>query len=384
MRISVQLINAADRFQVWSEKYDTDLRDLFDIQDEITESVIDALKPKFRSKESLAVDKTAALIAELQQHAGSIEAYQLYLRGRFHFNKLTPDGFYLALESFQKALAMDPGFAAAHAGIADAHIFSSELGRVPPLEAMPKAKQAALEALRLDPANAEAHMSLAFIHQEFDYDFESAEREYKKAIELNPNAPMAHQYYGALLSQLGRQTEAEGEFRRANVLDPLSPASNWIRPLGLFFARRYDECIELTDNLLGLDADFPAAHLVASFGYQMQEDFARSVAAYTRFLELCGLSELAEVGRQSYEAGGWPSFLQTMTSPESRPLITAYITAVFFEALSEHDQALAMLEESFNRREGHMVMLNVDPRFQALREDTRFKELLKKVGFPDQ
>ena len=380
MRISVQLINAADRFQVWSEKYDTDLGDLFDIQDEITRSVTAALRPKLRSREAAMAD----LIAQLQQHAGSIEAYQLYLRGRFHFNKLTPEGFRLALDSFQQALAVDPGFAAAYAGIADAHVFSAELGPVPPLEAMPRAKTAALEALALDPSNAEAHTTLAFIHQEFDFDFESAEREYKKAIELNPNAPMAHQYYGALLSQLGRQEEAEREFHRANVLDPLSPSSNWVRPLGLFFARRYDECIQVTENLLALDADFPAAHLIASFAYHMKGDFGRCVEAYTRFLELCDLVELAAAAREAFESGEWPSFLGKMTSREVKPFITSYIAAVFYVALSENDQALAMLEESFHRREGHLVMLKVDPRLERLHENTRFKELLGKVGFPDR
>lgn len=384
MRITVQLVNAADRFQVWSEKYDAEMRDLFDVQDKITLSVVSALKNKFQQSSASLGEKAAELIEEFRHHASSVEAYQIYLRGRFYFNKLTPEGFYLALDCFRKALEIDPGFAAAHAGIADAHVFSAELGPVPPREAMPKAKQAALDALAIDPSNAEAHATLAFILQEFDFDFAGSEVEYRKAIELNPNSPVAHQYYGALLSQLSRPAEAEREFRRANELDPLSPSSNWVYPLGLFFAGRYDESIKRTRRLLELDPNFPAAHLVASFSYQMKEDHDSFVDSYTRFLDLCGVGELASIGRRSFESGGWIAFLRAMTSPEARPLITSYITAVFYEALGEHEPALAMLEDSLEKREGHMVMLDVDPRFAALRDDGRFRDILRRVGFPDK
>lgn len=382
MRITVQMVNASDGYHVWSNKYDTDMRDLFDVQDEITLAVVKALKTKLFGKPK-EVDQMTALIEELKQHAHDVEAYQLYLRGRFFFNKFTIDDYYRALDCFQKAVEIDPNYAAGYAGIADVHVWLTELGPVPPLEGMPRAKEAALKAIALDPTVSEAHTSYAIVLQEFDYDFAQAEAEYKRALELNQNNAMARQLYGGLLAQLGRFDEAESKFDEAQELDPLS-LINWLHPFGLFLAGRYDDSLERARSILELDPNIPAAVLILSFDYQMKQDFAACVESYTRFLELCELPQVATLARSAFESDGWQGFLRAMTSPETRPAITSYIAAVYHAALGETDAAFTRLDESLDKREGHVVMLNADPRFEHLRDHPRFQRLLNTIGFPAQ
>jgi len=379
MRISVQLISTEDGYNVWSEKYDTQMTDIFDVQDEITLSVVSALKAKLLGT-SEANRKMSDLIEELKHHANDVEAYQLYLRGRYFFNKSTVDDYYRALGCFQKAIEIDPAFAAAHAGVADVHIWLTELGPVPPRIGMPLAREAALKAIAIDPDLSEAHTALALVFQEFDYDFAQAEAEYRLALDLNPNNTMAGQLYGGFLSQLGRFCEAEPRFRKAADLDPLSLV-NWLYPFGLFMARKYDESIGRLQSILDLDPNVPAAVLILSFNHHMKQNFAAYVETYTRFLDLCGLSDAAAIGRSAFEKDEWTGFLRAMTAPDAQLGTTSYITAVHFAALGESETAITHLQESFNKREGHVVMLNVDPRFDSIRSDARFRRIIQTVGF---
>lgn len=383
MRITVQLINVSDGYHLWSEKYDTEMRDIFEVQDEITASVVGALKVKLLGKDDAADDKMKALVAELKHHAQSVEAYQQYLRGRFFLNKFTPRDFEHAIECFEKAIAIDPDYAAGYAGLADAHMLSTELGPVPPGVAMPKAKEAALKALLLDPMLSDAHSALGFVLQDFDFDFAGAEKEFRRAIELNPNNSNARRSYAQLLAQLGRHEEAESEFKKALEIDPLSAIGNWIYSFGLFEARRYDDCIEQARKTLHLDPNFPAAYLSLSFAYHMKQDFAASVDAYAKFCELCGTSDVAAAARKAFSEHGWEGYLQAMIDRNVRPLLSSYIVAVYQAALHKTDAAIASLEESFAKREPYIVMLYIDPRFDGLRVERRFQELLKKVGFPE-
>ncbi len=383
LRINVSLTSTADGFNLWSDKYDTEMRDIFDVQDEITRSVVRSLKEKLLGRTENEDEKMAALIEELKHHAHDVHAYQLYLRGRYLFNKFTEPDLYRALECFHGAIEADPNFAEAYAGIADVYIWLTELGPLMPRDGMPKAKDAALKAIELNTDLSEAHTSLAIVLQEFDYEFEKAEGSYKRAIELNANNALAHQMYGALLAQLGRFGESERRFERALTLDPLSPTGTWIYPFGLFLARRYDRSIERARKILELDDNFAAANLILSFNFQMKGDFEACKENYCRFLEIFGLNDVASSARSGFEAGGWDGFLRAMTRPDVRKGVTAYISAVYFAALGEDNVALDCLEESYRLREGHVVMLNVDPRFDRIREHPRFQELLKTVGFQD-
>lgn len=381
MRISMQLVNASDGYHIWSDKYDAEFRDIFDVQDNITRSVVNALKTKLLGVEDKEDDQMTALIQQLQHYSRDVDAYQIYLRGRHSLNKFTVEGFYKALECFNEAIAKDPGFAEAYAGLADAHMMLSEMGPVPPREAMPKAREAALKALALNDRLSEAHSSLGLVLQDFELDFAGAEREFRRAIELNPNNSSAHQFYGQLLAQLGRHDEAENQFEKALEVDPLSVVGHWIYGFGLFHARRYDDCIEQSRRALELDGNFPAAFLSLAFAYHMKGEYAESVAAYATFSELCGAVETAKNIRESFDSGGWEGFLRTMTAPDAPVNVSEYILAVFCAALGDTDGALAKLRASLAAREPHIVMIKVDPRFDGIREDERFAELLRSVGF---
>lgn len=378
LRITAQLINVADGYHIWSERYDRELRDVFDLQDEITAAVVAALKAKLLTN-GTGYEETAAG-ADQKHYQADVEAYQLYLRGRFFLNKFNAENFVRALECFEKACAIDSRFPEAYAGIADAHILLTAMGPVPPHEAMPRAKAAALKALSLDDSLSEAHCSLGLVLQDHEFQFGAAERSYQKAIELNPNNPMAHQSYGQMLAQLGRHDEAEAEFKKALEVDPLSPVGNWGYGFGLFEARRYDECLEQSYKTLELDPNFAAAYLNLAFAYHMKTEYAESVKAYATFSELCGSPQTADVIRESFAAGGWEGFLRAMASVTAPAGLTAYIIAVFRAALGDLDGAISKLDEALAKREPHVVMLKVDPRFDALRSDPRFQGITDAVG----
>lgn len=373
LRISVQLINASDGYHLWSERYDREMRDIFAVQDEITLAVTTALKRKLLGEKNAAVFK---------HHTKNTEAYELYLQGRFFLNKFTAENFEKALEYFNAALAMDETYALAYAGLADTYAMLTEMGPLPPTEAMPKAKEMALKAIALDEDLAEAHSALGMILQDYDYDFAGAEKEFKHAIELNPNNPMAHRSYGILLVELGRETEAFAAFQKALEVDPLSVLGNWIYSFALFLTRRYDDCLEQAKKTLELDPGFGLAYLSLAFAYQMKGEYTASVGAYAKCGELCGFPENAAFVLESFAAGGWKAFLKAMTGPKRPFTFSSYIIAVFYATLGDTDGAFAELEASFEKRESHIVMMKADPRFDGLRGDPRFPELLSRIGFP--
>ncbi len=380
LRITVQLVNASDGYHVWSERYDREMKDIFDVQDEITIAVVDALKLKLLGTSE---DKVlAALVDDLKHYTTDVEAYQLYLQGRFFLNKFTTENSYKSIEYFDRAIAVDPNYALAYVGLADAYIMLTEMGPLAPSEAMPKAKEMALKALSLDADLAEAHSSLAMVLQDYEYDFAAAEREFRRAIELNSNSPIARQSYGILLTELERHDEAEIQFKKALAVDPLSVVGNWIHSFCLFLSRRYDEAIARAQHTLELDPNFGVAHLTLAFAYQMKGAHKRSVESYARCSEVMGFPENADYVRKSFD-GGRTGFLRSMTkSNANRPMtFSSYIVAVFFATLDDAENAFAELEASFAKRESHIVMLKADPRFDGLRNDPRFTELLTKIGF---
>lgn len=385
LRITVQLVNVADGYHLWSERYDREMKDIFDIQDEITVAVVDALKSKLLGETEEDNKELAALVEDLKHYTSDVEAYQLYLQGRFFLNKFTTETSYKSLEYFNQAIAIDANYALAYAGIADAYIMLTEMGPLAPSDAMPKAKEMALKALELDPDLAEAHTSLGMVLQDYEYNFAEAEREFRRAIELSPSNPNARQSYAILLTELERHVEAEKQFRKALEVDPLSIVGNWIYSFCLFLSRKYDLAIERAKRTLDLDPAFGVAYLSLAFAYQMKGEHEESVEAYARCSEVMGFPENADYIRESFK-GGWESFVRSMTTPSpNRPLtFSSYIVAVFFAVLGDADGAFNELEASFAKRESHIVMMKSDPRFDSLRVDTRFQAMLSRVGFPTE
>ncbi|MGD9561599.1 MAG: hypothetical protein AB7F88_04490 [Pyrinomonadaceae bacterium] len=380
LRITAQLIGTADGYHIWSERYDREMSDIFEVQDEIAAAVTKALRSKLLGIDEDKSDQIAELIRDLKSYSNDVEAYNLHLRGRFCLNKFTAADAFKAVEFFEQAIALDPRLATAYAGLADANIMLTEMGPVPSQEAMPKAKAAALKALEIDDKLAEAHSALGMVLQAFEYDFPAAEGQFKRAIELSPNNPVPRQAYGALLTELERHDEADVQFRKMLEVDPLSVASNWIHSFCLFLARRYDESLERAKLTLDLDANFGVAYLSVAFAYQMKGEFAQSVEAYARCSEVMGSPENAAYIRKSFKEG-WDGFLRAMTSGPRPAAFSSYIVAVFQAMLHNADEAFLALESSFEKRESHIVMMKSDPRFDSLRDDPRFDELLRRIGF---
>jgi tetratricopeptide (TPR) repeat protein len=287
-----------------------------------------------------------------------------------------------AADCFKQAIAIAPDFARAFAGLADSLIMLTEMGPMAPVEAMPKAKEAALKALSLDADLAEAHASLGMVLQDYEYDFDGAERAFLRAIELNPNSPIPRQSYGILLTELERHNEAEEQFAKMEEVDPLSVVGNWIHSFCLFLARRFDDALELAEKTLELDPSFGVAYLTVAFAYQMKGEYEKSAEAYAVCSEVMGSPANASYVRESF-AGGWENFLRAMTSPERPITFSSYIVAVFFATLGDKDGAFTQLEAAFEKRESHIVMVKADPRFDSIRDDPRYTAVINKIGFPD-
>jgi eukaryotic-like serine/threonine-protein kinase len=371
LTLSLELIDVDTENVIWSERYNRRQTDLVALQSEIARDVSQKLKTKLTGAEERKLAKN---------YTENPEAYQLYLQGRYFWNKQTNKEVEKSLEYFQRAIALDPNYALAYAGIADA-LSLNVIGAT--RERMTKAYEAALKAVSLDPELAEAHTALGRILAAYDYDFAGAEREMRRAIELNANYATAHHFLGDLLSVLGRHTEAEVEFRRALELEPLSVPINSIYGSALISARRYDEGIARLKKTLEMDPNFAAAHARLSIAYHALGRYDESIEERAKFLELNGDSQSAAATRESFAKGGWRGFLLFMTGNDRPSNLSFYLQAVFLTALGEKDKAFAALEKSYENREISLTQgLKVDPRLDPLRDDPRYQELLKKVGFP--
>jgi non-specific serine/threonine protein kinase len=374
LRISVQLVNAANGFQLWSERYDREMQDIFDVQDEIALAVVNALKLKLLGEEKAAV---------LKRFTDNTEAYELYLKGRFFWSKLSPAGLEKAIEYFNQAVSIEPNLALAYAGLADSYEILSQVSAVPVRETMPKAREFAEKALSLDPNLAEAYVSLGLVLADYDYDFVAAETHYKTAIRLNPNNPTAHQLYGQLLAQLGRHEEAEGELRQAIRIDPLSILLNWHYGFGLFESRRYDEAVIQLEKTFEMDSSFPLTQAVLAYIHQAKGNYPEAAESFARFYELVENSEDATRVRKSFADGGWSGFVRMMTG-ERRPAdVTAYLTATLHASLGEKEAAFVELEKAYSNHEALLPLIKIDPRVDSLRDDLRFKGLLKRMNLPE-
>jgi len=368
IRVTVRLVKTADGSSLWAGTFDEKFTGIFVVQDAIANKVAAALALRLGAEEQNHLTK---------RHTENVEAYHSYLKGRFHWNKRAPQDLRKSIEHFKQAIALDPSYALAYAGLADAYTLLANAGS-PAHEIMPKAREAAQQALSLDDGLAEAHAALGNIIIYYDYDFAGAEREHQRAIELNPNYATARHWYSELLMGLGRHEEALAEIRRALEIDPLSLILNRQYGASLLFARRYDAAIAQMKKAVDLDSNFAVAHSTLSVAYWMNGDYAESVEELARFQELTGGERTAALMRKSFAEGGWRGFLRAMTG-EPRPAnLTPYNVATFHAALGEKDEAFVELNKSYQNREGILGLLKVDPRFDSLHDDPRFQDLASR------
>jgi TolB-like protein/Tfp pilus assembly protein PilF len=366
----LELVDANTGNRIWGDQYNRKLINLVTLQTEIARDVSQKLKTRLS-------DASEQLLAK--NSTPDTEAYKLYLQGRFYWNKRTVKDLQKSIQYFNQAIAIDPNYALAYAGLSNAYSNLAEQEGIPP-ETFIKAKEAALKAISLEDNLAEAHAARAHVIMKTDYDLTGAERGYRRALELNPNYATAHQWYGNMLSFLGRHEESLAQFRRALDLDPFSLIINKNYGNTLYNARRYDESIEQLKKTIELDPDFLLAHKDLHFIYQKTGKYAESVEEFARYQELLGERQAAALVRESYARNGWQGFLRLVTSEAGPIKMSPAELAIYYAALGDKEKTFKQLEIAY--REGKLLWLKVDPLFDPLREDPRYQELLRKVGFP--
>jgi TolB-like protein len=379
IRLNAQLVNAVDGCDLWAESYERTMEHVFTLQEELSHAIVAALPLGPAGPASNLVRRPTA----------EPDAYTLYLRGRYSAHKRTVDGFALAIEYFEQAVEKDPGFALAHAGLAECWAFRGflEFGDLPPYEAMPKAKAAALEALRLDPRLPEGHTWLGVVHFLFDWDWAAAERELRRALQLQPEHAYAETWYAIFLANMGRHEEALLRILHAHALEPLSLSIRLCVGRCHFFARRYEEalaCIEgiLRDEPGHLLTTIWAARTLSALGrFADALEVTRGVPpqAQTPYLRSCAAYALAGLGRAD-EARSLCGALRREHG--TGPFFSLFVLAATHGHLGEYDTALDILVECYRLRDGWLAFMLTQPSYHGLRGHPRFEQLLADLDFP--
>ncbi|MDX6710813.1 MAG: eukaryotic-like serine/threonine-protein kinase, partial [Blastocatellia bacterium] len=374
LTLNLELIDAQTENILWGNRYERKSSELVALQSEIARNVSNKLKTKLSGAEAAKVEKN---------YTANAEAYQLYLKGRFYGSKRTAKDAQKSIEYFQQAADIDPNYALAYAGLAEANWFLAFYSYPQVNEAVPKARELALKALELDNSLAEPHSVLGVICFNYDHDFACMERETKLAIALNPNYAEAHRRYSLLHQDLGRFEEARIEIRRALEIDPLSPVINFQYAQVLFYERKYEESETQSKKNVELDPNFWYAHYQLFYVYRMKRDYASAVEELAKVQDARGEPDAAKLIRESFAKGAWQGFLRKITEERTRLKLYPYFVATFFAELGEKDKAFAKLSEAIKTKDQHTAWMKVDPYMNPLRDDPRFQEVLKKAGFPE-
>ena len=374
LTLNLELIDAQTENVLWGNRYERKSSELITLQSEIARDVSNKLKSKLSGADAAKVEKN---------YTANTEAYQLFLRGRFYGSKRTAKDAKQALEYYQQAVAIDPNYALAFAGLAESNWFLALYSYPQINELVPEARKLALKALELDNSLAEPHSVLGVICNTHDRDFACMQREQKLAIELNPNYSEGHRRYGLTLKHLGRFEEARIALRRALEIDPLSPVTNFETAQLLFYERKYEESEAQSKKNVELDPNFWYAHLQLFYVYRMKRDYALAVEELARVQDARGESDASKFIRESFAGGDWQGFLRKITGERSRLKLYPYFVAGFLAELGEKDKAFAALNEALETKDQHTAWMKVDPYMDPLRDDPRFQETLKKAGFPE-
>jgi eukaryotic-like serine/threonine-protein kinase len=374
LQISAELVDARDNSHIWGEQYNRKSADIFALQGEIAKEMTTALRMRLTGADEKRMTKT---------YTANPEAYQDYLKGSYWLNKSTEEGMHKCIEYFQEAIAKDPSYALAYDGLADCYGGLTPLGFVSPKETVPRAKEAALKALEIDDTLAGAHASLGYIKAEYDWDWSGGEKEFQRAIKLNPSYADAHRQYGIFLRTMGRLEEAIAENKRALELDPLSLIIN--RSLGVAFyeARQYDQAIEQERKTLELDPNFTQAHDTLGNAYIQKSMYKEGMAEFEKLLAISpgnplGLSDLG----YAYAVTGRRAEAQKVLDKLAELSMEKYVPAVdrarIYAGLGEKDKAFEWLEKGYEDRS--ISPIKVDPSLDPLRSNPRFADLLRRMN----
>jgi DNA-binding winged helix-turn-helix (wHTH) protein/Tfp pilus assembly protein PilF len=377
LRVTARLVSVLNEAVLWADKFDEQFTDIFEVEDSISAKVAEALAVKVSGEEQKRLTR---------RYTNNAEAYELYLKGRYFWNKRTEEGFNQGIKHFTLAVAQDPTYALAHTGLADSYIGLTFYNFGAPHETMPKAKQAAMNALFIDSALAEAHTSLAHVLMNYDWNWSEAEKEFKLAMQLNPDYATAHQWYAIhYLTAMDRLEEALEEMKRALQLEPTSLVMNSFMGATLYFAGRYDEAIEQCRRTIEMDPNFAVAHWHIGLAYEQQGKFDDAIAEFQAAITLSGGSPLlkASLGHAYAKANRKDEatkILSELNDLSKRSYVSSYERAAISLSLGDERQSYESLERAYEEHSFHMVYLKVWPQFSAIRSDSRFQRLIQRLS----
>lgn len=380
LTLYLALVDGRNGNHIWGEQYNRKLKDLVSLQSEIARDVSQELRAKLSKADEQKVARN---------YTADSEAYQLYLKGRYHWYKSTPEDSSKAREYFQQAIDVDPSFALAYSGLADIYGRTSARGQMSPDEGWPRHEAAVMKALALDPNIAEVHNSLAGLKLYYYRDLSGAESEFKRSLELDPNYVEARAHYGGYLTLVGRFDEAVAQSKRAQELDPLSSGISRRLGLTLFHARRYDEAIQQFLRALELNPSYALAHEDLGDAYEQKKMYGEAVAAWHKAMTLSGDDKLAATLERAYKQSGYKGAVRAASQKRLEQLGEKTRRGEFVPAmdfvrlhvrLGDNKQAFAWLEKAYEERTRLIFAIKVDPLFDDFRSDPRFQDLLRRVG----
>jgi TolB-like protein/Flp pilus assembly protein TadD len=379
LTISVELDDVRNGKQLWGEQYNRKLADLLAVKSDIAREVSQRLRSQLSGEEQQELTRGST---------ENSEAYQLYLKGNYYTSKFTNDGFRKGIDYFNQAIAVDPNYGLAYSGLAFNYNNAGDWS-IPPNEAAPKARDAASRALAIDETLADAHLSMAIIAHWYEWDWASAGREFKRAIELNPDDPRPHGYYSWYLATMGRTDQALAEAKRGQQLDPVSSEANLFVGSVLVFTRQYDQAIEQLRSGIELDPTYWYAHDFLGRAYEQKGRLPEAIAEFQRALELAkdnaeNWSNLGHAYALSGKRGEAQKIIDQLKELSAHSYVAPYNFAAIYAGLGDKDQAFAWLDRAYVDRSGFLAFyLKSDAHMDSLRSDPRFKDLVRRIGLPE-
>lgn len=373
--VQLDLIDVGKQSQIWGDHFTRRIAEVFSLQEDIVNEVSKELRLSISGEAKREVNK---------RYTESPEAYNLYLQGRFYWNKRNGPDIEKAIGFLNQAIQLDPGYALAYAGLADCYDIQEQYAGIPGKESLPRAEAAAMKALEIDNTLAEAHATLAFV-REHSWDWKGAEEEYKTAISQNPGYPTAYHWYSILLRSLGRSEEASSMIRKAQELDPLSPVVSLNVALISFYGGDFDETIRLCRKILEMDASFGLAHQIIGSSYGRKGMYAEALGEVGKAIELSGASpENLSIQASIYASAGKREEAEKILAELEKRYASgtgaAYMVARIYARLDEKEKAFGWLEKSYRDKSGWLERLNTDYGLESLRPDPRYRDLLKRIG----
>jgi len=378
LRIGTELVDVATGSQLWGAQYDRKPGDIFAVQDEISNEISEKLRLQLTRSEKKRLTR---------RHTENAEAYRLYLKGRHYWNRWTEEGFYKAIEYFQQAVEKDSSYALAFTGLADSYVLLGWNSYLPPKEAFPKGKAAAMTAVKLDPDLAEAHAPLAALLWLDDWQWEQAQTEFNRSLELCPTYPTANHWYAEFAMTMGRHGEALARMKNGQELDPLSLIINVAVGWALYLARRYDEAIAQLQRTVELDPNYPVTYWILGLLLRKTGCYEAAIAEGEKGVKLSTGSSLMRAAlAHTFGAAGRKKealqILDDLTTLAKQKYVAPYFFAGIALGLGENDRAIEYLEKSYEEHSHWLIYLHIDPTMDGLRDDPRFQTLLRRVGIP--